>query len=243
VKLSIVMPSIRTRNIQRVINSIDYDDYELIIVSPDDLREYQTEKIITVQDWGSPNRAMQIGLDLARGDIVTNMADDATYNTGQINKVLQYLKNDNNEKLIVTCKYTENDPNNTFPLEYFLLKNAYPIPKYQPYHDDWFIFNMIFLRNHYMKYLGGLDCNLETLAFGFTDLAVRAYLDNAKVVFHPENVIHCDWLPPGTIEHWPVELSHTTNDTQYFINKNFEIQLDINNWKDSPSMWSKRFNV
>jgi len=245
--LSIIVPSIRQHNIIRLIESIDYPDYELIIVGPyvkHDLSEYIIQnkllgKIKIVTDYGQITRAIQIGLTLATGDFITIMCDDGFYHPNHLVNIISLLKESSNNT-VVTCRYTEHHYNN-HPIDYFLLKNAYQ-PSPSVVKNDWFITNFAFFYRSYLEYLGGIDCKYECGAFAVgADLAVRCYLENANIIFYDEPILHCDWEPQNP-SHKAIEEAQGGPDTQYYIKKTFISKIPFDNWKNTDSIWSRRLN-
>jgi hypothetical protein len=75
-KLSIIMPAIRSDKWQKVYDSIQLDfPWELIIVAPYDNHTLPRHNVKYIQDFGSPVRASCIGANLANGKYLTWIAD------------------------------------------------------------------------------------------------------------------------------------------------------------------------
>jgi hypothetical protein len=255
-KLSIIMPSIRLDGAKLLIDSIDYSNYELIIIGPYsicNLQDYIIKnkletKVKLVTDYGSPVRATQIGISLATGDIITLASDDGTYYQNQLSKVMQLFEDDQNK--VISCRYTEHDRTLMHPYSYFTLKgldhNIHPEFTWIP--EDWVSFLMYFMNRSLFEELGGLDCEFQSPAPANDDLAVRGHLANCNIIFYDEPVIHYTWLGPGGImphlnpEHKPIELAQWNEDKPRFDSKDFYTKITIDNWKKSPTVWTKRFN-
>jgi len=239
--LSIILPSIRPHNLDKLYHSIICDCFELIIISPYDLPDClkQYKNIKYVRDFGSPVRASQIGATLAEGKYITWMADDGVY-INSLDNIIKMLNNDDNTKNVVCCKYTEGD-GIVHNDNYYLLQNAYPYVSCVK--SNWWIFNLGIMHTSYFNSLGGWDCSFETTALSHADLALRAQLDNASVNMLQTVLIECTHMPNITGDHAPVHYAHTEHDANFYSIKNQhpQIKIDINNWKNSPKIWSRRF--
>lgn len=246
-KLSIVMPAIRTERWQKVYNSIQLDfPWELIIVSPYDLPSgFPTHNVKFFKDFGSPMRASCIGAALAEGKYFTWIADDGVVFSDTLKKAVNILDNDINGRLVVITKYLE-ACNEVHPDWYYQLNIAYPKTPYIP--DNWKIFNTAIMHRDYYETLGGWDCSFQTTAVGHADLANRAQRDGCTTMLIQEPLLNCDHMPGASGDHGPIMYAHIENDEPLYkqiynspdcVNRT---KINLNNWKNSSPKWTRRFN-
>ncbi len=243
-KLSIIIPSFRQEKIDKVYNSINLDfSWEFIVVSPHQITPYLATKhnVKWVQDFGSPVRASCIGSSVAIGSIITHGADDCLWNSQVIKKCVTEIGKSSNEKTVVVAKYYEgskilqND-------DYYKIVNAYARTPY--INENWVIFNTMFMRNSYFRYIGGWDSIYEVTCVSHCDLAIRAQRDNCSVHFINEALLECEH---GCPFHKPIEDAQNNHDSpllkQIYNNPDCvnRIIIDFDNWKNSPVKWHRRF--
>lgn len=241
------MPAIRTERWINVYNSIKSStshSFELILIGPyalpPELANLKNVKYI--KDFGSPMRCSNIGLILAEGELFTWGSDDGIYIPGAIDQAInEFYEMPSNEKNILIVKYTEGG--NTFNDEYFRLNKAYPPVAHT--NPDWWAINSGIFHTSYMKYMGGWDCRYETLALGHADFAIRAQRDGCITKISSSNIAHCDHMPGDSGDHAPIFHAHHEHDEPLFrdINNNDPTRtvININNWRQAPSVWARRF--
>ena len=241
-KLSVVVPTIRLENWPRLYNSIEKSctkyDFELLLIGPKYSNSLEEKKNVRfVQDYGSPNRAQQIGLILSTGDFVTMFADDCQFKPGMIDKCLDKLCESENHNNVVVTKYTEgaeelqND-------DYYRLNLAYP---YSPnIKDEWVIFNSAFYWTDYLTSLGGFDTRLNVTCLAHADVGVRSQRAGVKVDFIKESICHCDH---GHGDHQIIEITQVYEDAPLYKHihdtEPNRCLINIHNWKTSPQVWRR----
>lgn len=244
-KLSIILPGIRQYNWDAVYNSINLDfKWELIIVSPYQLtdRLQNSRNVKHIRDWGSPARASCIGASLCEAKYITWIADDGICISGTIEKSIKTLDANINGRLVIVTKYLEacekvhND-------DYYKLVNAYPKSPYIS--DSWWIFNCAFMHRDYYESIGGWDAeNFETPAILHADLAIRCQRDGCETILIEDPLLNCGH---GHADHAPIEMAHNYNDAPRYseiynsIDCLHRTKININNWKNSPAIWERRF--
>lgn len=267
-KISMILPSVRTNRLQRFVDSIDYDDYELIVVSPYPLPKelVNNRKIVYVRDFGSPVRCSQIALTLATGDLVVHCADDSTLYPLALETLAQLLQQ--NELDVILSKYTEGGkvtPPNTIQQE--MIRKGAPLSSFtecgafiQP--DAYFtygacypnrqigasvyVFNVCMCRRAVMEELGGWDCKFEAGPLAHADFGIRCYAARKyNVQFTPLLFAHCDPSDePDNGDHTPIERAQSGQDSLYYHNKyvaGVQSNIPLDNWKNSPPVWKERF--
>jgi hypothetical protein len=253
IDLSILLPSIRWHQVATLLDSINHafaGSWELIIVGPFDPKAYNLydEHIKFVQDYGSPTRCTNIALEQASGKLVTWMADDGIYLKDGLNLAITHLLSfPVNIKNVVTCKYYEGVVNNEQAGDdYWRINNAIGTrTTYVPW--SYLVFNLPIMYTEYLKELGGFDCRFEASNGGHIDLAVRAQRDGAIVHLYYEPIAHFQHMKDTSGDHAPIHHAHLDHDEPLYrtiyndpkcINRT---KIDLNNWKNSPARWHRRF--
>lgn len=260
--LSIILPSIRPYNLERLYSSIleaTIDSFELIVVGPYSLpRELEMYPNIKVfRDWGSPTRASQIGACLAEGKFLTWMADDGIYLPNSIDECISVLFE--KEKAlaigeinynIVSVKYIEGNTGSfsvsTQPDSFYKLNNAYP--KSKNIKNEAYILNAGFLSRELFELFGGWDCQFEACPMAHADLAARFQYNNyCNIILLDKYVLKCDHLSERNGDHGPIHDAQIFSDTTKYIkkwdSKYINTHIDMSNWKDSPAIWERRFGT
>lgn len=240
--LSVIIPSIRINNWQRVYDSILNScsrQFEVLFIGPDCnldfIKQYTNTKYIF--DRGSPNRCQQIGLLFCEYKYVTHFADDCQFNPAVLDKVIDILEQ-NTKKTVICPKYTEGS-DIIQPDSYYKLINAYPKAKY--INPEWWIFNAAIFNRNYLLELGGWDAeHFDTCCLGHADISARAQNNNANVIFIQDSIAKCEH---GHADHKPIEISHLYKDEpcykQIWDNEQSRIKIDLNNWQNSNKIWQR----
>lgn len=257
-KISIIVPTIRPNRWKTFCDSIiatTNHHFEVIFVGPFPItKELEGfANIKTVRDFGSPNRCRQMCIPLCQGDIITWGADDSVFLPNALNEVIDSFPSDPAEyKTVFVGTYTEgiNGTNKTVQDEsYWKIVNSHGP---SPYIDkDWCIFNTAFMSNRFITELGGFDCCFEGCATADNDIAVRAYRAGAKVVKLKNMVYDTDWAPGihGYGDHEPIWNAQVNYDEPLYKRMHNDpalkdrMNISMDNWKQYPYIWSKRFTV
>lgn len=260
--LSIILPSIRPYNLERLYDSIleaTVNSFELIVVGPfslpRELEKYPNIKIF--RDWGSPTRASQIGACLAEGKFISWTADDAVYLPNSIDECLQILLDKEKDigvgefnYTVVSAKYLEGNsgsfstPNQSD--SYYKLNGAYPAsPNIS---NDAYILNVGFMSRELFEFYGGWDCQFEACPMAHADLAARLQYNNAcNLILLDKYVLKCDHMEGRSGDHGPICDAQTFGDAPKYINKwkqNYITPIiEMNNWKDADMLWERRFGI
>lgn len=250
--LSIIVPSIRPQNLQRLFTSIRQNFsgvFELIVVSPYPLPDelVGNEKIKYIYSKASPTVCLQLGLLSAQYKYTTWFSDDSYYLNDSLNKCVNFLKN-YSYNTIVSCKYTESDnPNEEMNTDkYYQIGYACFGARYVP--ANWWLLNFAVCYTSYLKQLGGFDCYFQTTIFSVTDFAVRAQRDGAKITLLDLKACHSDHEAGLTGTHAPVAISFEEDDVPLWkeiynqpesVNR---INIELDNYKQQSEVWSRRFS-
>ena len=268
--ISVIVPTIRKylwNNFYKNLENSLHADFELIFVTPhkeltEELKDKKNIKLIT--DYGSANRCQQIALCNATGKYVRWASDDETFFENKLDRVLDfYEKNKSSEKDVVLFKFYEGERNGEGVLhtsgrtemsnweQYYRMKKACPWLEYAfnigTVSPDYWIFNTALMNTEYLKSLGGFDTDFETTFVAHTDLGIRAQNNNSRILLFDEPVTHCTHMPGTSGDHAPIHYAQILHDEPllksiYFDKKSKNrIKIDLNNWKNSASVWKRRF--
>jgi hypothetical protein len=249
---SIVMPGIRVPNWTALYESIKTSTtrpFELIIISPFSLPEnlQAIPNIKYIKDYGNIVRCHNMGLVIAEGKYVTNIADDGLADPGAIDRLIdEFEALPPNPKNIIEAAFTEGGTDHFTNESYHIINNS---PEIRSPHigNNWYIFHQGFLYTDYMRELGYLDYRFEVQPMALIDFAVRAYRDGAQ--FYWKNIVvqRVTHLPGHTGDHGPACDGQAKNDVPLFqkIHRSPETltrtRLNPHDWKKASSVWDKRF--
>lgn len=261
--LSIILPSIRPYNLERLYNSIleaTTNTFELIVVGPYSLpRELEMYPNIKVfRDWGTPTRASQIGACLAEGKYITWAADDGVYLPDSIDKCIEKLHELEKEEIAqpayscISAKYLEGNEGSfsvtNQPDSYYKLRNAYPVTPLIA--EGWNILNVGFMSRQLFEDFGGWNCEYEACPMAHADLAARLQYMGVKIELVDIKVLKCEHMPGRSGDHGPICDAQTTHDTEVYIrnmsDKDYfrcDSDVGMSNWKESPAIWERRFGT
>ena len=258
--LSICLAAIRRHNWERLYNSIvdsigDYT-FELIFCGPfdegpEELKDKDNIKYI--QDFGAPTRAQQLSMLGAQGRYITWAADDGWYlppgpDNVTLSDLIAHLDADSeNPKRCIVTRYNEGVGDGLGDPERGLYcLNTHLNARSQHYPNSFLIFNCAVLTTEYFLELGGFDCEFEVCPMAFCDFGARAQLDGCR----PDLVglsFECTQFPGETGDHAPIHHAQLAKDQPRYSQIwtaaacPDRIRLDINNWKNVPDVWVRRF--
>lgn len=258
-KLSIYLSAIRPENWMRLYNSIPLattlpeNEYELVIVSPYELPpELKNKNIRLIQDWGCPSRCFQIALLNSVGKYVLIISDDGVFIPGMaVDKAFEIMPQ--HHKGVVVLKYREGNVkirHGQTVLSGWETDVFYTMGYHRPLRLPYIPKHYVPLMNHlipreYIIEIGGLDCRFEQPGIGIIDLSVRLQNDGAEVKIG-DIAMHYDH---GHKDHGPIKSASDDNDcpllTKLYSDAAYDgiTKIDINNWKSSPEVWNRRFDL
>lgn len=256
--LSIFMPAIRTKNWQKIYESILVSckkySFELVMVGPfgipEELKKY--ENIKHFQDFGSPSRCAQLAAIMSKGRLLYHCVDDAIFLEDSIDQAIDFYYKNCFKRDVVNMRFTEG-PN--------YLGQSLPVEYWQAhYHDSLKLLAGIphgykislhhLLDSEYFRRVGGYDCTFEYQNFNLHDLMFRIQSDGGRIYDSTVEICKCDH---GQADHKPIEEAYYECDYPLFTKiysspdqniLNSRIKIDINNWLvQQPPIWKRRFNI
>ena len=247
-KLSIVLPAIRTKNWKALYESAvtslgKYsEDFEMIMVGPYPPEDQFPDNFKWIQDWGAPARCAQKGVEQAQGKYLMWASDDGVFLGNALETALD-LRDTLDRKDVIVIRYAEggNSPSPEYwsahhhaDLRLPGIPTHYKIAPVGMYDTDYF------------QEIGGWDCRYEHLNMCCHDLAFRVQNDGGKIHLSPDEVLSCTW-DVHCAEWQPVGAAYRENDAPLFAeiynkphNPN-KVVIFWGNWQDSPERWVRRF--
>ncbi len=243
-KLSVILPSIRVENLERLHSSIDFKgEWEFIVVGPY-IPNFMPANMTWIGSKASPTVCQQQGLIVAKGEYVCFAWDDGWFMPEQIDAMFAQLQ----ENKAVSGKYVEGD----YSPEYMATYDYYRIKTHDraasPYlSDDLLLINTGLIPRGTLLEIGGFDCRFESTAISAVDMAIRLQLHGVKVVLSEDIVLKCTWLIGDEGDHAPI--NSAVEEDFNLLHKKYRqpifskrIIIPIDNWKNQPKVWERRFN-
>lgn len=253
-KLSVLIPSIRPQNLQRLYDSIKSSfsgEFEAIVIGPyglpDSLKDVANVKFI--ESWQSPLAAQQHGLTQATGEYISWAADDGWYLPNSLDIAFELVK-DKDYKAVVMGKYQEGDRvNDHMEKDDYYILNNHDGSKCMFLPEHTYMLNCGILSRQILLELGGWDAkNFWTCPPGYNDLAIRLQKYGCEFIIQQPLMFACTHLPGLMGDHAPIHNVQTLRDEPMFkeiwnhpyFSKRLAINID--NWKQAPEIWENRFH-
>lgn len=253
--LSIITSSFREEWCKRLIDSIQNSitnqmPYEIIVVGPNKL-DYKG--VISIQDFGSPTRCVQIGSIVAKHKYMCWISDDCLIIENNLEKVVDCLElMPSNAQLILPYYEGENfsGNQNTHPKAYWNIHyhSTLALPGIPAHYKAAFIGAM---STDKFRELGGFDCQFDGINLSCVDLSIRVQeLPYGSVMVPDMYVCNADWsYMTDAGNRGPLQAAFDENDYPLFRTRygsqdiKITTHIDYNNWTQTPSVWPRRFAV
>ena len=248
-KVSVFLPTIRTHLLEKWYDSLEKScsrhSFEAIFCGPFEIPESLNKKgnVKFIKDFGNPTRAAQLAAISAEGEYLYHVVDDILFFEDCVSDELDKIE----ENDIVALRYREGQDFSGTELSerYWYAPNAYPS---WPGVNQGCGIGIHFLMNKGLfEEFGGFDCRFEYLNHAAHDLLFR--IQKAKGVNYKlssKEASTADWMPGTSGDHGPIHYAQTTHDEGLFrsmwFSGNDNLKISIDNWKDVPEVWSRRFN-
>lgn len=250
-KLSIVMPAIRKEQWQDAYDSMCAacsDDFELIVVGPTSPEIQETTgRVFFVYDGGSQARALQHGLDVATGDWVAWAADDGRFEAHAFDDAFKQVEPEKRPTMI-SGRFIEGDHPHPNVLEdsHYRAGAHWPMKELAGINPDWMMLNGgMVIRRMNLELVGGLDCRFETMGMALPDLAFRLQQAGTTAILTDKLFCKFSHLPGESGDHGPVHRAFFDHDLNLFMDlwrtPGVRDVLPMDNWKQAPEIWERRF--
>jgi len=253
IKLSVLVPSIRPKNLWGLYHSITNSfsgEFEMIVITPYDIPDkVKKPNVHVIKDWGTPIRCQQIGLIKAKGEYISWAADDGQYLDGALDIAFNKIDGKGYKSLIMG-KYLEGSGNTDAMKDnfYYVIRNHYPRDfKGFRFQRSWML-NVGIVSRKLLLEVGGWDCQFEVCPMSYCDLAVRLQNHDCEFIIQDEIMFGCSHSPGRTGDHAPIHDAQTEHDVPLFkeiygrTSSQERIFIDLDNYKKSPVKWGRRFD-
>lgn len=253
-KVSVIIPSINPNKWLGLYRGMESScikhEFELIFVGP-----YYTpnvdeiDRVKFIRDFGSPSRCFQMGSLIAEGDYLAWGSDDYIIDPGAFDMTLDYLETENIQDDGINLLLSEG-PNFTgtqhLDMSYWHA-HTHDDLRLPGVHPDWKTQCAFMYRTETWHRFGGLDCAFEHVNMNTHDLAFSIQAHGGRMINSPCRVYRADWIPWSNTNKSPIQLAFEENDKPRFLSLYGQDgharsrKVSIDNWKNSPSRWPRRF--
>lgn len=252
--LSFIFPAFRKDNWYSLHNSLKnsfHGEFELILVGPYE-PNFKAPNVRWIEDWGCPTRCQQRGLLAATGDWLCFGWDDGTYCDGSVDNAWEILKqNGFDDRTVVIGKFVEGEEQANYMVkdEYYYIK-THDAARSPYFPEDFMILSTGLISKKLLMEIGGFDCQFETMALSVLDASIRLQFHGCKMILQQSLMMTCTWQPGNSGDHEPVNKAFYQNDMpkyyQKYKNPEFNhlpgaMIIPLDNWKNSPEKWERRF--
>lgn len=173
-KIGIVATAYRPQNWMSLYKSIGDNqvDFELVFVGPNP-PDYELPKNFRfIRSLVKPTQCLEIAFRNTNAELVINIADDSTFKTSRpLDRIFETYKNHNNEKLLLSCRFSTNGIDQSHFAHHFNPSNlASPI-----------IPVSALMSKKFFNDLGGIDSSFIAVMWDI-DIAMRVYALGGCVV-------------------------------------------------------------
>lgn len=252
-RLSVLLPSIRTENVQEVYDSIAASfngKFELIIVGvnkfnkPFPLKSIDRGIWTFIPSYRSPNSAQQIALIKSRYEMISFCSDDGIFLPGALDEAFRLLDKDN-YKSIVVGKYLEGDnPHPDMAKEDYYRFKYHKTYQLKGVPQDGLIFNCGIISRQFLLQLGGWDCQFEATTMAHADLGIRAMKAGANMILMEKPMFKCSHQPGKTGDHAPIHEAMKRDIKRFqelHKSPNKETSVSLGTWEKTSEVWKERF--
>lgn len=246
--VSIVVPSIRTQNWQRFLDSVKESctlyRAEVIFVGPFKTEVVSDIPVRHIESYDRVGVCLQKGCLEAEGELVFHTVDDGILLKDSLNLTLfEYYKKANFND-IVNARYMEGQgfSGRTFP-EYYWRAGTYPQVYGQKFvNPDWRLSLQPIVNRQFFIMTGGLDCRFEYSNHSHVDFSFRTQLIGGKILHSPVDVSSADHSQK---DHGPIQFAQENIDSPVFNdlwNQPRSKFIEYEDYKNYEGRWERRFS-
>jgi hypothetical protein len=188
---------------------------------------------------------MQLGIVASEGEYIAwGLADDGAFEKDALDIAFTNMNDD--YKTVVMGKYNEGADNPVMAgVDYYILSNHDACRS--PYIESGrLMFNVGLISKRAVVEIGGLDCKFEVLPMAFNDIAIRLQRYGCKFIIQDEIMFRCSHMPGHEGDHGPIHDAQTTHDQGMFLGLyqrqgGRRITIPLDNYKDQPERWERRY--
>lgn len=242
-KLSILVPGIRTQNWKALYDSVECKyEWEMIFISPYPLpEELKKDNVVHIEDFGSPMRCQQIGLLKSIGKYISWAADDGSYRWKALENAIGVL--DKKQNAVVMGKYMEGAYNpEMIRNHYYVLNNHNATAGLK---KQYWMLNCGVVPRQMLIDVGGWDCQFEVCPMAYNDLAIRLQDKGIEFIIQCGLMFECSHTPGHQGDHGPIHDAQIDHDEPLFKklwkDGKRKSVIPLVNWVDAPERWTRRF--
>lgn len=251
-KVSFICPSINPDKWTSIYESMSLgcknNNFEFIFVGPQfNTNIYSIPNAKYIMDFGSPSRCFQIGSLLVEGEFLAWCSDDYIVEENAVDETFEYIKDLDIKDDGINLLYSEglNFTGDQHLDKMYWWAHTHPDLRHPGVSTDWWWHGAFMYRVETWYKFGGLDCAFEHVNMNTHDLGFAVQANGGRIINSPRRVFKADCQPrPITT---PVLQAFYQNDRPRFAylysdkDYAYKRKVDINNWKNAPSKWSRRF--
>lgn len=252
-KLSVLVPSIRPKNLKNLYDSIKTafsGEFEMLVASPYELPEelIGVSEIRLIKTWRSPIAAQQEALIVSSGDYITWAADDGKFLPNSLNVAFNLLEG-KDYKTVIMGKYREGegDTDDMVKDDYYYLNNhSGSMARFIP--ENTLMLNCGVVSRKVLVELGGWDAKaFQVCPYAYHDMAIRLQKYGCEFIIQKEVMFKCSHMPELQGDHAPIHVGQIYFDEPLFkemYNHPYwskRLAIDINSWQKSEIRWNRRF--
>ncbi len=248
IDLSIIVPSIRTANWQRFVDSVkdSCKKYrcEIIFVGPWKTEVVSDIPIRHIQSYDRVGVCIQKGCFEAEGKFIFHTVDDGILLPDAIDYSLSYFISRGNFIDILNCRYREGQgfSGREFP-EIYWRAGSYPHVYGQKYiNPDWRLSLQPIMWREYFIMIGGMDCRFEYSNHSHADLSFRVQSNEGTIIHSPVDISTADHSQK---DHGPIQFAQENLDSPVFDalwNAPRDKFIEYDNYKEFEGRWKQRFS-
>lgn len=244
-KLSIIVPTIRTHLLERFIESVRLScvkyTYEIIFIGPFAFPEHlKSPNIRHYTSYCTVPVCIQKATMLAEGQLICHAVDDSVFYEHTLDRCIDTFYEQKCDVLGLT--YVENT-NDMAVSDKWKVKNISEFDGLN-INGEWTTFVQPLMCVDLFRRIGGFDCSFEYSNHSHHDLAFRLNRIDANIVVAPFCVSYAFHMPERTGDHGPIHDAQTGPDEERFRKKwlaPVEPLIEYDNYKLYDKPWTRRF--
>lgn len=261
IKLSIICPTIRPKNLIKYYNSVEKSckkfSYEIIFIGPYYIPTelLKTGKVRYIHSYSDPTTCFNMACEIARGEFVLNSTDDGLFLEDSIDWAIN-LTSQIGERDLINFVYREgaldDESLEMLPIE----KQAFQPAAYWKagFHGplrlvgidpNWDLALHFLIRRDYLEELGYLDTRFSYINMNLHILSFTAQKLGSKIYHLPQPGFECSHLQGNSKDHFAID-SAAQEEMPIFndlFSKDYNpIKLERDSWKNKEPIWGKRFD-
>lgn len=243
-KLSIILSGCNPDKWEKLVyTNGSSEDWEFVIVSSEPMpsRFLGCHRVTYVVDNGSPTKRLCVGAACAKGKYFTWATEDAVFVPEKLDKMVKLLDQKPDNKRIIVAKVI--DQNGNVPSDQSIILNKKYV-KSSLISDSWVDFNPCMMFSSYYRNLGGFDTSFNLCETSYSDFAIRAQRNGAKVELIQDPLLDYSSMKSDEDKTLvDIKKSHEMPLYEKFSNLSDRMVIDLDNWEKDKSDWLKTKNT